>query len=161
MSENVAAYDAATAQSISSEFGSCAFWRLHRGSKQITLTYPNGRETTGVQVRRNGKVWTVDVVTTCPHDDSAALRVVAWKRQMPCDLYVLMRHVNYDAYHREPDTTQPRLQFLGVATADMVFGHGADAATEDDSVVPLERLLTLGEAIAHAEQQDQSQRLRV
>jgi hypothetical protein len=93
MSENVAAHAAAAAaaavraQYISSEFGSYAFWRLNRGSKKITLTYPNGRETTGVQVRRNGKVWTVDVGTTNQKSDSGPMK---WAKQQQGEIGVVI-----------------------------------------------------------------------
>ena len=89
----------AAAWEITQEYGACAFLRLCSGSARLPLKRPNGLETTGALVWRNGRAWTVDIVTIGDHhhhgaDSPMALKVPAWKRHARCDLYVLMLHVD-------------------------------------------------------------------
>ncbi len=64
-------------------------------------TPPQASERSGdhrCMVWRNGRAWTVDIVTIGDHhhgaDSPMALKVPAWKRHARCDLYVLMLHVD-------------------------------------------------------------------
>jgi hypothetical protein len=130
---------------ITQQYGACMFRQLFSGSEALLLKRPNGVETTtGALVWRNGRRWTVDIVTIGDHhdmDSPIALRVPAWKRHARCDLYVLMRHLDYDAHYQAPLTTRPRLQYLGVAQASMVFDSTTQPADGTDFVVPCERLI--------------------
>jgi hypothetical protein len=146
----------AAAWDITQEYGACAFLRLCSGSERLLLKRPNGVETTGALVWRNGRAWTVDIVTIGDHhhhdaDSPMALRIPAWKRHARCDLYVLMLHVDYDAHYQAPLTTRPRLRFLGAAQASTVFDSTTRPADATDFVVPYERLVPLEEAIAGAQ----------
>lgn len=145
----------AAAWEITQEYGACAFLRLCSGSARLPLKRPNGLETTGALVWRNGRAWTVDIVTIGDHhhgaDSPMVLRVPAWKRDARCDLYVLMLHVDYDAHYQAPLTTRPCLRFLGVAQASTVFDSTTQPADATDFVVPYERLVPLEEAIACAQ----------
>ena len=145
----------AAAWEITQEYGACAFLRLCSDSERLLLKRPNGVETTGALVWRNGRAWTVDIVTIGDHHHSAdspmVLRLPAWMRHARCDLYVLMLHVDYDAHYQAPLTTRPRLRFLGAAQASTVFDSTTQPADATDFVVPYERLVPLEEAIACAQ----------
>jgi len=147
---------------ITQQYGACTFRQLFPGSKALLLKRPNGVETTtGALVWRNGRTWTGDVVTIGDHHDAdspIALRVPAWKRHARCDLYVLMRHLDYDAHYQAPLTTVPRLQYMGVAQASTVFDSTPQPTDGSDFVVPCERLIQLEEALerAHSENEQKS-----